>query len=305
VVLAIVIPATLACRVTDLTLWTAPEPPGAGAVEQIRGVRYYDGPDADDLRHRLDLFLPRGKTDYPVVVLVHGSAWLWGDNRCCGLYSSVGEFLAGQGIGAVLPNYRLTPNVQHPEHVKDVARAFAWTHNHIAAYGGRPDQVFLAGHSAGGHLAALLVTDEKYLQAEGLRTADVKGVLVSGVYRISEKDIEITLGGGTERGFRLNEIVPLRGGTMWGLDEMPHAPPGIPLTLKLFDWVFGSDPRVRADASPVQHVRPGLPPFLIFSAEKDLPTLPELATEFRSRGAAPEDQGPQSPLHHLPGHHAG
>src|SRR5262249_46346472 len=153
--------------------------------DRIRDLAYYDGPDADPYRHRLDLFLPKGRKGFPVVVLVHGGAWIVGDNRCCGLYSSVGEFLASQGIGAVLPNYRLSPQVKHPEHIHDVARAFGWTRNHISEYGGCPDKLFLAGHSAGGHLVALLATDEKYLKAQGLRTADIKGVIaVSGVYRI-------------------------------------------------------------------------------------------------------------------------
>jgi acetyl esterase/lipase len=272
--------ASPACRVTDVPLWGPPELPDAVPVERIPGIAYYNGPGADPLRHRLDLFLPRGRKDFPVVMFVHGSAWVVGDNRCCGLYSSVGEFLAGQGIGAVLPNYRLSPEVKHPEHVKDVARAFAWTKAHIAEYGGRPDQLFLAGHSAGGHLVALLVTDEKYLKAEGLRTRDVKGViLISGVYHIPDKDPVLALGGNTARGVRFDEVVPVRGGTMWGADELPFAP-GIPLPLKLYDWVFGSDPKVRADASPTNHVRPGLPPFLIFTAAKDFPTLPESAAEF-------------------------
>ena len=96
-------------------------------VERIKDVSYYDGPHADAARHKLDLYLPKGKADYPVVILVHGGAWIMGDNRCCGLYTSVGEFLASQGIGAVLPNYRLSPGVKHPEHIKDLARAFAWT----------------------------------------------------------------------------------------------------------------------------------------------------------------------------------
>jgi acetyl esterase/lipase len=288
--------ASPACRVTDVPLWSPPERPDAVAVETVRDVAYHDGPDADQHRHRLDLFLPKGRKDYPVVVFVHGSAWVVGDNRCCGLYSSVGEFLAGQGVGAVLPNYRLSPGVKHPEHVKDVARAFAWAKAHIADYGGRPDQLFLAGHSAGAHLAALLVTDDKYLKAEGLGAEDVKGVmLISGVYHITAKDLELTLGGSTARGLRLDEVVPFRGGTMWGVDDLPFAP-GIPVTLRLFDWVFGSDPLVRADASPTNHVRPGLPPFLLFTAEKDFPTLPESAAEFHQ---ALREQGVEADLHKI------
>src|SRR5205085_8307946 len=139
-----------------------PLPPDAYPVERVQDVAYYNGPEADNHRHRLDLFLPKNKINCPVAILIHGGSWIMGDNRCCGLYSTVGEFLASQGIGAVLPNYRLSPGVKHPEHIKDLARAFAWTRRHIAEYGGRADQLFLMGHSAGGHLVSLLATDEQY-----------------------------------------------------------------------------------------------------------------------------------------------
>jgi acetyl esterase/lipase len=276
VALALGLPA---CRVTDVPLWgpAGPAPGDACAVERVQGVPYCDGPDADALRHRLDLYLPEGRKDYPVVLLVHGGAWIMGDNRCCGLYPAVGAFLASRGIGAVLPNYRLSPEVRHPEHVKDVARAFAWTHKHIARYGGRPDQIFLAGHSAGGHLVALLATDERYLRAEGLTTADIKGVIaVSGVYRIPEGNLGVTLGGATPLAFRLDELAPPRGVGWSPLTALP----GLPMSLNVFGPAFGNDPQARADASPLQHVRPGLPPFVLFSAQKDLPTLPAMAEEF-------------------------
>jgi acetyl esterase/lipase len=55
---------------------------------------------------------------------------------------------------------------------------------------------------------------------------------------------------------------------------------GLPLSANLFGLIFGNDPEVRKLASPVCHARRGLPPFLIFSAEKDLPTLPGMAAEF-------------------------
>jgi acetyl esterase/lipase len=273
--------AASACRVTDLPLWHPGEPAlDACAVERVWGVPYRDGPAVDAVHNRLDLFLPKGKKDFPVVILVHGGAWVMGDNRCCGLQSSVGEFLASQGIGAVLPNYRLSPGVRHPEHVQDLARAVAWVKAHIADYGGRPDRLFLAGHSAGGHLVALLATDEQYLKAEGLSTADLRGVIaLSGVYRIPAGKMGVTLGGATPRAFRFDEMFPIRSGSGRFWPPLPW-PPGIPLSLNVFGPAFGDDPRMRADASPVGHVRPGLPPFLIFSAENDLPTLPAMAEEF-------------------------
>src|SRR5207253_144196 len=97
------------------------------------------------------------------------------------------KMFARHGVGAAVISYRLSPAVQHPEHVKDVARAFAWTHQHIADYGGRADQLFVSGHSAGGHLVSLLATDESYLQAEGLSLKDIKGAMpISGVYAIPD-----------------------------------------------------------------------------------------------------------------------
>jgi acetyl esterase/lipase len=276
--LLVVLSWTAGCQVTSLPLWRPVEPSSADAceVELVRDVPYARRCKGDGFRHHLDLFLPRGKKDYPAVVLVHGGAWLVGDNRCCGLYSSVGQFLASQGTGAVLPNYRLSPDVRHPEHVKDVARAVAWVHSHIGEYGGCPDKLFLAGHSAGGHLVSLLATDETYLKAEGLRSADVRGVItVSGVYRIPPGRLSFTLGGEGPQAFRFDEIAPLRGTSC-----RPGAGPGIPLSLDVFRPAFGNDPQTREDASPLSHVRPGLPPFLIVCAEKDLPGLTGMAEEF-------------------------
>ncbi len=154
-------------------------------VETTRDVTYCDGDDADKDKHKLDLYMPKGKKDFPVVMFVHGGGWIFGDRNFFGVYENIGKMFARHGIGAVVISYRLSPHVMHPEHIKDVAAAFAWTHKHIGDYGGRADQLFVCGQSAGGHLVALLGTDESYLQAEGLSLKDVKGVMpVSGVYEL-------------------------------------------------------------------------------------------------------------------------
>jgi acetyl esterase/lipase len=158
------------------------------AVESIKDVAYFDGKGADPVKHKLDLFLPKGQKNFPVFFFVHGGSWRHGDKGFLGIYSSLGKYFASQGIGAVVINYRLSPKVMHPEHEKDVARAFAWTHKNVARYGGRADQIFVCGHSAGGHLVSLLATDDRYLKAEGLTVAAIKGVIsISGVYSIPEK----------------------------------------------------------------------------------------------------------------------
>jgi acetyl esterase/lipase len=260
----------------------AKEPPARTfEVESHRDIAYYKGDDADPVRHRLDVFVPKGHKDYPVVLLVHGGAWMFGDKSCVGLYTSVGKFLARQGIGAVLPNYRLSPQVKHPEHVKDVARAFAWTHENIGKYGGRADRIFVAGHSAGAHLVALLATDETYLKAEGLSTSDIRGVIpVSGVYRIPALDREPGRGDGAEKVLLKGDTAALFPGLNTAMAHDERVGRVVTWLVGLYTPVFGDDPEVRCGASPVCHVRKGLPPFLIFYADSNLPTLPKMAEEF-------------------------
>jgi acetyl esterase/lipase len=272
-------------RVTNIPLWTLPardksKPLSAGTFDvlEVRDVTYKSGL-ADPVRHRMDMYLPKDKKEFPVLVLVHGGAWFMGDNRSCGLYPSVGQFLASQGIGVVMPNYRLFPGVKHPEHAKDVARAVAWTHANIHKHGGDPMRLYLAGHSAGGHLVALLAADESYLQSEGMKPADIKGVIaLSGVYRIPSGEVRLSLGGAGSRALRPDQMWPLRGDSS---PSFKHWIPGLPTHLNLFAPIFGDAPRECDLASPVSHVHKGMPPLLLLVAEHDLPTLPEMAGEFQ------------------------
>jgi acetyl esterase/lipase len=230
-------------------------------VKDIRDVAYYEGPDADKEKHKLDLFLPKDQGDFPVVMFVHGGAWRHGDKNFFGVYSALGKMFARNGIGAVVINYRLSPAVMHPEHEKDVARAFAWTHENIKKYGGRPDEIFICGHSAGGHLVALLASDESYLKAQGLSFKDIKGVMpLSGVYALPDTAM-LKLEVGFSKGDKKYDATV--------------AKPEI-----LFTSVFGKDPEARKQAFPLSHVQKGLPPFLIVYADRDLPTLDQGAKEF-------------------------
>lgn len=133
--------------------------------------------------HRLDLYLPAKEAAFPVVVFVHGGCWNSGDKN---MYAHIGRHFASRGVGVAVVGYRLSPAVAHPGHIEDVAAGFAWVHKNIATYGGDPQRLFLAGHSAGGHMVALLATDGKYLAAHGLSVKNVRGVVaISGVYSIN------------------------------------------------------------------------------------------------------------------------
>jgi acetyl esterase/lipase len=254
-------------------------------VQSFKNLPYFEGPGADWLRHRCDVFAPKGGENCPVVVLVHGGVWTIGDKSCVGLYSAVGKFLARNGIVAVLPNYRLWPCVKHPEHVKDVARAFAWTVKHCGKYGGSVDKIFLVGHSAGGHLVALLATDETYLKAEGLTRANIKGVMpICGVYRIPEVNVRLDLEADRNKSGIMAELAPI---------SLLHINLPLPRLcmaemqkrqkawlVSPFSPIFGDGPKMREAASPITYVRPGLPPFRILYAEHELPTLAPIAEEF-------------------------
>jgi len=155
-------------------------------VEKVKNLSYNPAKSADPVRHKLDLYLPKGAKDFPVMMFVHGGAWKSGNKE---LYGALGETFARQGIGTAVINYRLTDSkgtVKHPDHVRDVAKAFAWVKANCGKYGGSKDKLFISGHSAGGHLVALLATDESYLKAEGCSARDIRGVIaVSGVYTIT------------------------------------------------------------------------------------------------------------------------
>ncbi|MCE9566524.1 MAG: alpha/beta hydrolase [Planctomycetes bacterium] len=159
----------------------APRPVGF-AVEKHKNIVYRAGPDSEKERHTLDVYVPKGKKDFPVVLFVHGGAWKWGDKS---LYAGIGDAFAARGIGMVICNYRLSPKVQHPAHVEDVAAAFAWTADNIAKYSGNVKELFVCGHSAGGHLVSLVATDPSYLKAEKHSPTEIAGVIsISGVYKI-------------------------------------------------------------------------------------------------------------------------
>lgn len=155
---------------------------GRFEVQAVKDIPYVDG-NAADPKQKLDLYLPTGQKDFPVLLFVHGGSWKSGDRK---MYEPLGNILARNGIGTVIISYRLSPQVQHPGHIQDVARAFAWTCGNIGKYGGRTDQIFICGHSAGGHLVSLLATDESYLKAEKRSFSDIKGTIaISGVYTIT------------------------------------------------------------------------------------------------------------------------
>ncbi|HXD74380.1 MAG TPA: alpha/beta hydrolase [Vicinamibacterales bacterium] len=157
------------------------QPPAANArFETHANLTYYSGEGADKYRHRLDLYVPKGKKDFPVLMFVHGGGFTVGIKD---QYAFVGQVFATYGIGTAVISYRLAPKTFYPENVLDTARAFVWLRQHAGEYGGKTDRIFISGHSAGATLIALLGSDPEYLKQVGESLDHVAGVIpISGSF---------------------------------------------------------------------------------------------------------------------------
>jgi len=186
-------------------------------------------------------------------LFVHGGSLSAGDRKE-DPYLHVCEPIREAGIGCASISYRLFPLVGWPAPVQDVASAFAWLKQNIRSRGGDPERLFLAGHSSGCMLVALVGADPKYLETHGLMPRDVAGVIAIGCRLNDRLD---TTGIPTEKLRRHFETDP-------------------------YDRMFESVEALN-DAVPMAHAGPGLPPMLILmgDAERFQPPLLEDARAFR------------------------
>ncbi len=145
-----------------------------------------------------------------------------------------------KGFVFVSTNYRLLPSVDMATIVRDIAKSIRWVHDHIAEHGGDPKRLLVMGHSAGAQLAALICTDDRYLKAEGLSLAIIKGC--------------VPVDGDTYDVPAIIETAETR--------RRVH---GLPQAKFGHREKFGNDPAKHRDFSAVTHVAKdkGIPPFLI------------------------------------------
>jgi acetyl esterase/lipase len=134
-------------------------------------------------RHTLDVCRPAGVAAdrAPVVVFFYGGGWRSGSK---GLYRYVAKALARRGYVAMIPDYRIYPEVRYPDFLADGALALRWAKDNAQKFGGNPERLFIMGHSAGAHIAAMLATDASWLQSVDLVPGrDLAGVIgIAGPY---------------------------------------------------------------------------------------------------------------------------
>ncbi len=216
---------------------------GAAEAGEERNILYYGGKDRDNRKHRLDLYTPKSTKPAPVLMFIHGGGWQMGDRW---QYALVGRRMAERGIACAVISYRLSPGVKHPEHIRDCARAFAWLYRNVGKYGGDPERMFVSGHSAGGHLTALLALDPQWLEAEGVPAGAVRGAVpISGVL------------------------------------DVPPPGKGPKVTYNMYRNAFGMKPEVRRAANPLNHLEGSRVPLLVITETIDPRILRPMMCSFR------------------------
>jgi arylformamidase len=192
-----------------------------------------DRPYADTRHERqvLDVYWPASGEGRAVVVWIHGGGWKAGDKS---QMQKKPKAFVEAGYVFVAPNRRFIPGASMRDVLADVAKSIRWAREHAKEYGGDPDAIFVMGHSSGANLAALVATDNRYLEAEGLSLSTIKG------------------------------CVPLDGG-LYDVPAQVAASASDAARTATYQELFG-DVDDQRDLSPASHVGKGrkIPPFLIF-----------------------------------------
>ena len=215
-----------------------------------------------DVASALDVYWSEEHADAPVLIFVHGGSWSLLSKES---FTCLAALLVPRGYTVVLPGYTLYPKATYEQMANEVAAAVTWTLEHAGDYQGDPSRVYLSGHSAGAHLAALVATDPRWLEAYGHTSAELAGVIgISGVYDLA--------------------LMAEYTRSQTGSDEL--------LVGVASGW------RNYAAASPVSYARADLPPMLLIHGSEDTTVPPAISRVF---GEALQAAGAPSELVIYPG----
>ena len=129
-----------------------------------------------DTRNLLDIYYPSNTEETKdVLVFIHGGSWDSGKKET---YWWLGRNMADKNVVTVIINYSLSPEAQYEEMASDCASALKWVGDSIAVFGGALDRIFVMGHSAGGHLAALINNDQRFFNVIGIPNP-IKAVILN------------------------------------------------------------------------------------------------------------------------------
>ncbi len=186
---------------------------------------------------KLDIYAPRKSTSpKPVIIFIHGGNWNSGQKST---YQFLGKRFAHKGVVTVIIDYPLSPAATYDEMAKASAQSVNWVRQNISSYGGDTSRVFVSGHSAGGHLAALIAMDPRYFDALLLTKPIAGAVLIDAA------------------GLDMYQY----------LLEMKY-----PAT-NTYIKTFTNDPATWKQASPRYYLNTETPPLLIYQGRKTYPSI--------------------------------
>lgn len=205
--------------------------------KKITGVSYIKSSNTASTINspQLNVFVPTKVKEkpFPVLIFIHGGNWNSGRK---GTYDLLGRNFARKGVITVIPDYTLSPDANYDEMTQQIAAVIQWVKTNVNSYNGNPNQIFITGHSAGGHLGALAVMNPKY----GIDPKSISGIILNDAAGLDMKNY---------------------------LEQNPPTATDNYLTT----WTNNSDNW--QDASPIYFLDKNTPPFLIYVGDKTYPSI--------------------------------
>jgi len=197
--------------------------------------------------HPVEASAPTGRC--PVLIFVHGGGWSRFNKE---LFAPAAMKLLPERMVVVIPDHTLYPHAGYEQMTREVAAAVSWTLENVGQHGGDPQRVVVAGHSSGGHLVSLAVMVPRFLEAHGHTRDELRGALyISSGYDLhAQYAYEQTKGGSGD-----TDLMRTMVGITGGVENF-------------------------SAASPINYVRPGLPPTLILHGDADQTIPVEIARAF-------------------------
>lgn len=130
-------------------------------MSQQKNIPYLDSTSGSfhPQRNLLDMYWPAVTENCPVLIFIHGGTWISGSKD---MYAALGDNFASKGMVTAIINYRLGDIASYSQMADDCAAAVKWVYENAKRYNGNPNRICISGHSAGGHLAALVTLDQAY-----------------------------------------------------------------------------------------------------------------------------------------------
>lgn len=208
-------------------------------VKTSKDIKY-----SNSHNQKLDIYAPKKQTEpKDVLVFIHGGRWNSGRKN---QYKFLGRRLARKGVVAAIIDYRLSPETAYGGMTTDVAMALKWVKENASGYGGNEQRIFISGHSAGGHLAALVSADNRYFDSLNIENP-VRGTILIDAF---------------------------------GLDMYSFLSNKNYEKEKTYYAMFSKDPAAWKRGSPMNYISKTVPPILIFTGEKTYPAIKESNKSF-------------------------